>query len=232
LFLKGFQMLRFVLSVALALVGSVASAQTPFPARFVEAGQVVTVPKGNYTMSQQVVIRAGGTLILDAGVNVRVSNLGLPMQVYGALIVNGTASEPVVVGPDALGVCGTLQTYASPTSRPSIQATCLDWTTTRNSNALFLSACDFAISNSKITSKATAAANRTCVAAVGGSVGTLSSCMLDGANDLIAKPSVGVAIGNGTNQSDAVEMIETLIINTTDPLKIRKQFALVSGSIE
>jgi hypothetical protein len=56
--------------------------------------------------------------------------------------------------------------------------------------------------------------------------------MLDGVNDLIAKPSVGVAIGNGTNQGDAVEMIETLIINTTDPLKIRKQFALVSGSIE
>jgi hypothetical protein len=231
-FLEGFQMLRFVLSVALALVGSVASAQTPFPARFVESGQTVTVPKGNYTMSQQVVIRAGGTLILEAGVNVRVSNLGLPMQIYGALIVNGTASDPVVVGPDALGVCGTLQTYASPASRPSIQATYLDWTTTRNSNALFLSACDFAISNSKITSKATAAANRTCVAAVGGSVGSLFNCMLDGANDLIAKPSVGVAIGNGTSQSDAVELMETLIINTTDPLKIRKQFALVSGSIE
>jgi len=225
-------MLRFVLSSVVCLFGSVASAQAPFPARFVEAGQTVTVLKGNYTMTQQVVIRAGGTLVLEAGVNVRVNNLGLPMQIYGALVVNGTASDPVVVGPDALGVCGTLQTFASPTSRPSIQATYLDWTTTRNSNALFLSACDFAISNSKITNKATAAANRTCVAAVGGSVGSLSNCMLDGANDLIAKPSVGVAIGNGTSQIDAVELVETLVINTADPLKIRKQFALVSGSIE
>jgi len=225
-------MLRFVLSVCACLFGSVASAQTPFPARFVDAGKVVTVPKGNYTMTQQVVIRAGGTLILQAGVNVQVSNLGLPMQVYGALIINGTASDPVVVGPDASGVCGTLQTYASPTSRPSIQATYLDWTTTKNSNALFLSACDFTIINSKITSKATAAANRTCVAAVGGSVGSLSNCMLDGCNDTIAKPSVGLSIGNGTSQSDAVELMETLIINTTDPLKIRKQFALVSGVVE
>jgi len=178
-------MLRFVLSVCACLFGSVASAQTPFPARFVDAGKVVTVPKGNYTMTQQVVIRAGGTLILQAGVNVQVSNLGLPMQVYGALIINGTASDPVVVGPDASGVCGTLQTYASPTSRPSIQATYLDWTTTKNSNALFLSACDFTIINSKITSKATAAANRTCVAAVGGSVGSLSNCMLDACNETV-----------------------------------------------
>lgn len=60
-------MLRFVLSVAMLVFGSVASAQTPFPVRTVLAGQTVTVPKGNYTMSQQVVIRAGGTLILEAG---------------------------------------------------------------------------------------------------------------------------------------------------------------------
>lgn len=225
-------MLRFVLSAVVCLFGCVANAQTPFPARFVESGQVVTVQKGNYTLSQQVVVRAGGKLVLEAGCNVSVVGLGLPIQVYGVLQVDGTAAEPVVVGPAAGSDCGTIQTYGSVSSRPSIQATYLDWTTNKNSNAVFLSACDFSMTNCKITNRSAAAASRVCVAAVGGSSGMLSNCLLDGSNDLMPKASTGLAIGNGTSQADAVQLAETLIINTTDPVKIRKQFALISGSIE
>jgi len=194
-------------------------------------GQTVTVPKGNYTMTQQVVVRSGGTLIIEAGTNVEVSGLGLPFQVYGTFVVNGTASEPVTVSPDSLGVCGTLQTYGSSSSRSSVQISYLDWTTTRNSNAMFLTACDFTISNSKITSKATTPANRVCVAVVGGSVGTLDNCLLDGANDLVGKKSSGIVVGNGLN-TESVTLLEILVMNTTDPVKISKQFALINGSIE
>jgi hypothetical protein len=224
-------MVRFVLFAVVCLFGCVANAQTPFPARFVENGQTVTVPKGNYTMTQQVVVRSGGTLIIEAGTNVEVSGLGLPFQVYGTFVVNGTASEPVTVSPDSLGVCGTLQTYGSSSSRSSVQISYLDWTTTRNSNAMFLTACDFTISNSKITSKATTPANRVCVAVVGGSVGTLDNCLLDGANDLVGKKSSGIVVGNGLN-TESVTLLEILVMNTTDPVKISKQFALINGSIE
>jgi hypothetical protein len=226
-------MLRCVLSIALLAFASVASAQTPFPARFVLAGQTVVVPKGEYLLTQECVVRTGGTLVLDAGVVVKVRGLGVPFQIYGTLQANGSASNPVVVSADSLSTCGTLAAYwTAGTPRPKVEANYFDYTCTKNSNALFLSACDFVLTNTKIASKATTAANRVCVAAVNGSAGVVSGCFLDGCNDTTAKPSVGLSIGNGNNQGDVVELLETLISNTTDPVKIKKQFALVSGLIE
>jgi len=75
--------MRFVCFLVLALASSLVSAQTPLPVRFVEAGQTVTVPKGNYLQTQEVIVRKGGALILEAGVTIQVKGLGLPMQVYG-----------------------------------------------------------------------------------------------------------------------------------------------------
>jgi len=136
-------MLRFILSVALALVGSAASAQTPFPVRTVLAGQVVTVPKGEYLLTRQAVVRVGGKLILEAGVSIKVQ-IGLPIQVYGEMEIRGTALEPVTIAPDALGICGTIAVYPTVGSpRPKLTATYLDLTHTLNSTSLFLSGCDF-----------------------------------------------------------------------------------------
>ena len=220
-----------LLSVALVLIGSLANAQTPFPARIVEAGQTVVVPKGDYVLSKQVVVRAGGKLVLEAGCNVSVAGLGLPVQVYGAFEANGTAAEPVTFGPDASGVCGTLQTYGSRLVRSSVQATYLEWTTTLNGNCLFLSACDYSLVSCKITNKSTAA-KRACVASVADSVGVIFDCMLDGSGDALTTPCAAVVVGNGVGQSDKVQLIDTLIINASDPISIRKNFALVSGVIE
>jgi len=221
-------MLRFVLSAVVCLFGCVANAQTPFPARFVESGQVVTVPKGNYTMSQQVVVRAGGKLVIEAGSVIKVAGLGLPIQVYGVLQVNGTAAEPVSMGPDASGICGTIQTYGSAGARSAIQASYFDLTTTRNSNSLFLSFCDFELVGCKITNKSTTA-SRVCLALANASKGIVSSSFIDGCNDQLATRSTGVSLASGAT---AIDLLETIIANTTDPMKISKQFVLVSGSIE
>jgi hypothetical protein len=53
--------------------------------------------------------------------------------------------------------------------------------------------------------------------------------LLDGQSDLDGAASVGVTIGA---TAGAVQFNEVLISNATTPVKVDKQFALVSGSIE
>jgi hypothetical protein len=222
-------MIRFVLSVVCALFVSGASAQTPFPARNVLAGQTVVVPKGNYTLSQQVAVRVGGTLIIEAGTNISVVGLGLPIQVYGTLEVRGTSAEPVTMSPDASGICGTIAAYPTVGQpRPRITASYFDLITTRNSNSLFLSGCDFAISNSKITNRSTAA-SRVCVALANNSAGVLSSCFIDGCTDTLKTSVVGITLDSTGSSCD---YIETIFANLQFVLKSSKQFTLASGSAE
>jgi len=220
-------MLRFILSVALLVFGSVASAQTPFPVRTVLAGQVVTVPKGDYLLTRQAVVRVGGKLILEAGVSIKVQ-IGLPIQVYGEMEIRGTSLEPVTIAPDALGVCGTIAVYPTVGSpRPKLTATYLDLTHTLNSTSLFLSGCDFAISNSRVANLSTAS-SRICVAVTNGASGVLSSCFLDGCKDRLTTPAVGVTVDSSTA---SVDLLETIIANS-DMIRSGKQFTLISGSIE
>jgi hypothetical protein len=223
-------MLRSVLSVMLALVGSVASAQTPFPARLVEAGQTVTVPKGNYTLTQPVVVQFGGTLTIEAGSAIEVAPLGVPFQVWGSLRMLGSATEPVVIKPIGSGVVGQITTYSSMQRRPSIELRYVELTTTRTTNyeVLYLDRCDFAIEGCKL-SISQGIPNRSVLRVVKGSAGSIASTLLDGQSDLDGAASVGVAIGA---TAGTVQFAEMLIANTTTPVKIDKQFALVSGSIE
>ena len=219
--------MRFVCFLVLALASSLVSAQTPLPVRFVEAGQTVTVPAGNYLQTKEVVVRKGGTLILEAGVNIKVKGLGLPMQIYGSLAVRGTEAEPVVVGPDAAGVCGTLAAYPSADgSRPQVLVDYLEWGTTLNSNCLFLSKCDFDISNSVFLSNGATSTNRSCVQAVNGSVGTISDCLLE----CVKGPGVttnGIVIG----ATDSVDFWEVTTVGCGNPIKINKNIATITGSV-
>jgi hypothetical protein len=223
-------MLRFVLSVMLALVGSVASAQTPFPVRVVEAGQTVTVPKGSYTLSQPVVVRFGGTLVVEAGSTIEVAPLGVPFQVFGNLRMLGSAAEPVVVKPIGGGVVGQITTYSSMQRRPSVELRYVEMTTTRNTNyeVIYLDRCDFAIEGCKL-SISQGITNRSVLRIVNGSAGSIASTLLDGQSDLDGAASVGVTIGA---TAGAVQFNEVLVSNATTPVKIDKQFALVSGSVE
>ncbi len=223
-------MLRFVLSVALLVVGSVASAQTPFPARFIEAGQTVTVPKGNYTLNQPVVVRFGGTLTVEAGSTIEVAPLGVPFQVFGNLRMLGSAAEPVVVKPIGSGVVGQIATYSTLQRRPSVELRYVEMTTTRPTNyeVIYLDRCDFLIEGCKL-SISEGVANRSVLRVVNGSAGSIASTLLDGQSDLDGAASVGVTIGA---TAGAVQFNEVLISNATTPVKVDKQFALVSGSIE
>jgi hypothetical protein len=225
-----FNMLRFVLSVALLVVGSVASAQTPFPARFIEAGQTVTVPKGNYTLNQPVVVRFGGTLTVEAGSTIEVAPLGVPFQVFGNLRMLGSAAEPVVVKPIGSGVVGQIATYSTLQRRPSVELRYVEMTTTRPTNyeVIYLDRCDFLIEGCKL-SISEGVANRSVLRVVNGSAGSIASTLLDGQSDLDGAASVGVTIGA---TAGAVQFNEVLISNATTPVKVDKQFALVSGSIE
>jgi hypothetical protein len=223
-------MLRFVLSVALALVGSVANAQTAFPIRVVESGQAVTVPKGNYTLSQPVVVRFGGTLVVEAGSTIEVAPLGVPFQVWGNLRMLGSAAEPVVVKPIGSGVVGQIATYSSMQRRPSVELRYVEMTTTRNTNyeVIYLDRCDFAIEGCKL-SISQGITNRSVLRIVNGSAGSIASTLIDGQSDLDGVASVGLTIGA---TAGTVQFAEMLISNATTPVKIDKQFALVSGSIE
>ena len=223
-------MLRFVLSVALALVGSVANAQTAFPIRVVEAGQTIVVPKGNYTLSQPVVVRFGGTLILEAGSVIEVAPVGVPFQVFGKLQMLGSAAEPITVKPISSGVVGQIATYSSMQRRPSIELRYVEMTTTKTNNyeVVYLDRCDFLIEGCKL-SISQGIANRSVLRVVNGSAGSIASTLLDGQSDLDGAASVGVTIGA---TAGAVQFNEVLISNATTPVKVDKQFALVSGSIE
>ena len=202
-------------------------AQSPLPVRFVEAGQTVTVPAGNYMQTQQVVVRKGGTLILAAGVNIQVKGLGLPMQVYGSLDVRGTEAEPVVVGPDAAGVCGTLAAYPSADgTRPQVTVNYLGWTTTQNSNCMFLSKCDFAICNSVFLSNGASSTNRVCITAANGAVGSVSDCLLECVNGP-AVTTNGIVIG----ATDSVDFWEVTTVGCDNPLEINKNIATITGSV-
>lgn len=220
-------MLRFVLSVALLLFCSMASAQTPFPVRTVLAGQTVSVPKGDYLLTKQAVVKLGGKLILEAGTNIKVQ-IGLPIINYGELDIRGTSAEPVTIAPDALGICGTIAVYSTVGSpRPKLTATFLDLTHTKDSTSIFLSGCDFAISNSRITNLSTAA-NRICLSVANGASGIISGCYLDGCKDRLTTPAVGITIDS---KASSVDLLETIVANS-DLVRSSKQFTLISGSIE
>ena len=220
--------MRFVCFLVLALASSLVSAQSPLPVRFVEAGQTVTVPAGNYLQTQQVVVRKGGTLILEAGVNIQVKGLGLPIQVYGSLDVRGTEAEPVVVGPDAAGVCGTLAAYpSSDGTRPQVTIDCLDWRTTLNSNCLFLSKCDFAVANSVFLSNGTNSTNRVCIQATNDSVGSVSDCLLECVK-ATGITTNGIAV-NGSGA--AVDLWNITTVNCDNPLEINKTVAKFTGIV-
>lgn len=220
--------MRFVCFLVLALASSLVSAQTPLPVRFVEAGQTVTVPAGNYLQTKEVVVRKGGTLILEAGVNIQVKGLGLPIQVYGSIEVRGTEAEPVVVVPDAAGVCGTLAAYPSADgTRPQVTIDYLDWTCTLNSNCLFLSKCDFTIANSVLLSNGTSSTNRVCIQATNDSVGSVSDCLLECVK-ATGITTNGIAVnGSGT----AVDLWNITTVNCDNPLKINKNIATITGSV-
>jgi hypothetical protein len=223
-------MLRFVLSAFVCLFGCVASAQTPFPARVVEAGQTVTVPKGNYTLNQPVVVRFGGTLTVEAGSTIEVAPLGVPFQVFGNLRMLGSAAEPVIVKPIGSGAVGQIATYSTLQRRPSVELRYVEMTTTRPTNyeVIYLDRCDFLIEGCKL-SISEGVANRSVLRVVNGSAGSIASTLLDGQSDLDGAASVGVTIGA---TAGAVQFNEVLISNATTPVKVDKQFALVSGSIE
>jgi hypothetical protein len=229
-FLKGFVMKSFVLSVVLALAGSVANAQTAFPVRVVEAGQSITVTKGDYTLNQPVVVRFGGTLVVEAGSTLEVAPIGVPFQVWGNLRMAGSAAEPITVKPIGSGVVGQIATYSTLQRRPSVELRYVEMTTTRSTNyeVLYLDRCDFAIEGCKL-SISQGIANRSVLRVVNGSAGSIASSLLDGQSDLDGAASVGVTIGA---TAGAVQFNEVLISNATTPVKVDKQFALVSGSVE
>ena len=213
---------------AFLLLVSSAFSQSPLPVRFVEAGQTVTIPKGSYLQTQQVVVRKGGTLILEAGVNIKVKGLGLPMQIYGSLAVRGTEAEPVVVGPDAAGVCGTLAAYpSSDGTRPQVTIDCLDWRTTLNSNCLFLSKCDFAVANSVFLSNGASSTNRICIQATNDSVGSVSDCLLECVK-ATGITTNGIAV-NGSGA--AVDMWNVKTLGCDNPIEINKNIATITGSV-
>ena len=203
-------------------------AQSPLPVRFVEAGQTVTVPAGSYLQTQQVVVRKGGVLVLEAGVNIQVKGLGLPMQVYGSLDVRGTEAEPVVVGPDAAGVCGTLAAYPSADgTRPQVTVNYLGWTTTQNSNCMFLSKCDFAVANSVFLSGGVSSTNRICIQATNESAGSVSDCLLE------CVKATGITT-NGivvAGSSAAVDLWNVTTVGCDNPLEINKNIATITGSV-
>jgi hypothetical protein len=191
------------------------------------AGQTVSVPKGDYLLTKQAVVKLGGKLILEAGVNIKVQ-IGLPIINYGEIDIRGTFAEPVTIGPDAIGICGTIAVYPTVGSpRPKLTAAYLDLKHTLSSTSLFLSGAEFSISNSRITNLSTAS-SRICVAVTGGSSGILSGCYLDGCKDRLATPAVGVTVDSS---AASVDLIETIIANS-DLIRSGKQFTLVSGSIE
>ncbi len=173
-------------------------------------------------------MRKGGTLIINAGVNIQVRALGLPIQVYGLLDVRGTEAEPVVVGSDAAGVCGTLAAYPSGDgTRPQVTIDFLEWTTTQNSNSLFLSKCDFAISNSVLLSNGTNSTNRVCIQATNDSTGSVSDCVLECFKATGITTNGIVVNGSGA----AVDLWNITTVNCDNPVKINKPVAKVTGFV-
>ena len=222
--------MKSMCALVLALFACVpAFAQTPFPARNVLAGQVVTVPKGDYLLTVQCTIQPGGKRVIDGGSNITVDGPGIVFYNRGALEINGTAAEPVRVVSAPGKNCGSLFCPWVSGPRPQLTVSYLDWTSTLNANCFFLQATDFVISNSTITNRAvTTAANRVCVSLNTGSIGTISASTLDGCSPDIAKPSKGLVV----NRDDVVDLLNVIINRATEPVDINKASTLVSGSIE
>jgi hypothetical protein len=223
-------MVRFVLFAVVCLFGCVANAQTPFPTRLVEAGQTVTVPKGTYTLGQPVVVKFGGTLVVEAGSTIEVAPLGVPFQVWGSLKMTGSEAEPVVIKPIGSGIVGQITTYSSMQRRPSIELRYVEMTTTKTNNyeVIYLDRADFLIEGCKLSIKH-GISNRSVLRIVNGSAGSIASSLLDGQSDLDGAGSVGVTIGA---TAGTVQFFEMLVSNATTPVKIDKPFALISGSVE
>lgn len=230
--MKGLVMLRFILSVMVAVVSVVsAEAQTPFPARFVDAGQTVVVPKGDYLISRETIVR-GGTLIIEAGAKIKVQSIGRPIQVAGGVLeIRGTAADPVVIEPDVGHTCGHMVTYFAYGKRPQVSINYLDWQTTLNGTCMVLSATDFEIANSVILSAAAASLNRGCIQAGGGSRGLVADCLLECVKEGATSTS-GVIIGNGTSQNDWVQVLNVTTVNCANPLNVKKNVATLNGVIE
>jgi hypothetical protein len=114
--------------------------------------------------------------------------------------------------------------------RPSVELRYVEMTTTKTNNyeVIYLDRADFLIEGCKL-SISQGIANRSVLRIVNGSAGSIASSLLDSQSDLDGAASVGVTIGA---HAGTVQFAETLISNATTPVKIDKQFALVSGSVE
>lgn len=226
--------MRFICAVLVSLISSVSFAQSPFPVRFVDVGQTVTVPAGEYTLTKPTVVR-GGTLVLDAGVRVKVQSIGRPFEMAGGVLdFRGTAESPVVVEADNGHTSGHMVCYTAYGQRPQLRASYLEWSTTKSGagTCFVLSSTDFVIENSTFYSASAGSTRRGCVQAGNNSSGVVSNCMLE----CLKEPNVvtsGVIVGNGTSQTDKVQLFDVVTVNCTNPININnRHLAVLNGSIE
>lgn len=210
------------------LVGS-AMAQTAWPVRSVSSGQTITVPKGSYKLSSSVTIAAGGRLVIQAGTTIAVENAVTPFSNRGTLEILGTQAEPVRIFPVVGKDCGTLFCgWTTGQARPRLVANYLDWTSSAGNTVLLMQATDFQVSNCKFTQASiSTSTTRTVVGARVGCVGVFANCYFDAKN-------IGycLTIGDGVNQTDAVDFFDCILANSPNAIFLRKQFALLNGSIE
>lgn len=218
-------MYKFCFSVLVALAScATAAAQTPFPVRYVDVGQTAVVPAGEYVLSRETVVR-GGTLILEAGVKIKVQSVGRPLQMAGGVLeIRGTESNPVVIEPDAGHTCGQILCYFGNGSRPKLSVSHLDYSTTKASagTCFVLSATDFSFFDSAIYSASAGSPRRGCIQAGNDSQGIVSNCILE----CLKEPNVvtsGLIIGNGTSQTDKVVANNIIAINCSNPININNR---------
>lgn len=224
------------LCVLLALVACVpAMAQTPFPVRFVDVGHTAVIPAGEYVLNRETVVR-GGTLILEAGVTIKVQSIGRPLQVAGGTLeIRGTAERPVVIEADAGHTCGHVVTYSANGSRPKLLVNHLDYSTTKAAagTCFVLSATDFEFNNCTIYSASAGATRRGCIQAGNDSIGSISGCLLECLRESASVVTSGVIVGNGTSQTDKVLTSDVVAINCTHPLNINnRNVAVLNGTVE
>lgn len=228
-------MYKFCFSVLVALAScATAAAQTPFPVRYVDVGQTAVVPAGEYVLSRETVVR-GGTLILEAGVTIKVQSIGRPLQVAGGTLeIRGTAERPVVIEADAGHTCGHVVTYFANNLRPKLLVSYLDYSTTKAAagTCFVLSATDFEFNDCTIYSASAGATRRGCIQAGNDSEGAVSNCILE----CLKEPNVvtsGLIVGNGTSQTDRVLTNNVIVINCSNPININNRNVVgFSGQIE
>lgn len=229
-------MLRYVFSlvVGLSAVASL-SGQTPFPARFVDVGQTVVVPKGDYILSRETIVR-GGTLIIEAGAKIKVQSIGRPLQVAGGVLeIRGTAENPVVIEADTGHTCGHVVTYFANNLRPKLLVSYLDYSTTKAAagTCFVLSATDFEFNNCTIYSASAGSTRRGCIQAGNESIGSISGCLLECLRESASVVTSGIIVGNGTSQTDKVLTSDVVAINCTHPLNINnRNVAVLNGTVE